>query len=59
MKQSDISVETGILVKSVIGWHNFLCDICCQYLLDHPVQMSGPGCEVEIDKSKFMHCKYH
>ena len=38
--------------KSVIEWQKCICDICCQHLLDHPVQMGGPGWTVEIDESK-------
>ena len=48
-KQSDTCVETGMSRKSVIEWQKRIRDICCQYLMDHPVQMGGPGRTVEID----------
>ena len=50
MKQSEVCDETGICRRVVVDWHNFLRDICCQYLLNHPVQMGGPGRVVEIDE---------
>ena len=44
---------------AMIDWQNFICDVCCQYLLDHPVMMDGPGRTDEVDDSKFMHWKYY
>ena len=43
---------------SMIEWQRHICNICCRYLLDHPVKMGGPGRTAEVDKNKFMHRKY-
>ena len=50
VKQSDACVESGVCVKAMIDWQNFIRDVCCQYLLDHPVQMGGPGRTVKVDE---------
>ena len=42
-----------------MDWFNFIRDVCAQYFVDHPVQIGGPGLEVEIDESKFGRRKYH
>ena len=44
---------------SIVDWYNFHRDIYAQYLLDHSVQIGGPGIEVEIDESKFGRWKYN
>ena len=55
-KQVDVSHETGVSCVTLVKWQNFIRDVCCQHLLDHPVKM---GRTVEADKSKFMHGKCH
>ena len=46
LKQADASFEMGMSLKSMVDWHNFIRDVCCQYLLDHPIRMGGPGSTV-------------
>ena len=51
--------ETGHSSRTIVDWYNFHRDVCAQYLIDHPVQVGGPGKTVEIDESKFGRRKYH
>ena len=44
---------------TVIDWLNLLRDVCTQYFIDHPLEIGGPGAEVEIDESKFGRRKFH
>ena len=48
-----------ISTKTAVDWYNFLCDVCAQYFVDHPVKIGGPGIELEIDESKFGRHKYN
>ncbi|PAA85928.1 hypothetical protein BOX15_Mlig023551g2 [Macrostomum lignano] len=41
--------------STIMDWHQFLRDICQQFLIDHPLELGSPGKEVEINESKFMH----
>jgi hypothetical protein len=50
MRECDIGSE-----HTVVGWNNFLRDVCAQYFIDHPMVIGGPGHIVEIDESKFGH----
>ena len=43
LKLAGACVESGMGHTSMVQWRNFIRDICCQYLLDHPVVMGGPG----------------
>ena len=54
LKLAGECVESGVGHTSMVQWRNFIYDICCQYLLDHPVVMGGPGRTVEIDESKYV-----
>lgn len=59
VKQSEVAHQCRISSEAIVDWQNFIRDICCQYMLDHPVELGGPGREVEIDESYFMRRKYH
>ena len=59
LKLAGACVETGVGHTSMVQWCNFICNICYQYLLNHPVIMGRPSCTVEIDESKFTHRMYH
>ena len=48
-----------LLKGTAVDWFNFIRDVCAQYFVDHPVEIGGPGLEVEIDESKFGRRKYH
>ena len=34
-----------------MDWYNYIRDVCAQHFIDNPVQIGGPGVEVEIDES--------
>ena len=55
-----IEKECGIKNQQTIcDWHIFLREICAQYFLENPVQISGRGHFVEIDESMFVRRKYN
>lgn len=55
------SVEsmTGLTRKTIIQWYSRLRDVCSQQLLEHPIQIGGPGISVEIDESLISRRKYN
>ena len=44
---------------TAVDWYIFVRDVYIQCFLDHPMVISGPGKEVEIDESKFRKMKYN
>lgn len=59
VRVSDAAAEVEISKRVAIDWYNFCRDVCGRYLLDHPVQVGGPGKVVKIDESKFGKRKYN
>ena len=54
-----VALLLQISEPTAIDWYNFLRDVCAEYFAQHPVQIGGPGIEVEIDESKFGKRKYN
>lgn len=48
-----VATELDVNRATVITWFQFFRRICEQYFEDHPMQLGGPGKEVEIDKYDF------
>ena len=38
---------------TAVDWYYFIRDVCTEHFKQHPVQIGGPGLEVEVDESKF------
>ena len=53
------SLMLQISLPTAVDWYNFIGDVCAEHFQHHPVEIGGPGIEVEIDESKFGRRKYN
>jgi len=45
--------------RTAVDYYQYLRDICSWKLINHPIQLGGPGKEVQIDESLLVKAKYH
>ena len=51
--------EFNMGTHAFVDWKSFLCDICTEHFIRHPLRIGGPGVAVEIDESVFTRRKYN